>query len=77
MQALYRDKIKSNCFLLSISKPYSRKAVITAHNDRAVASGGKGGGGAKPANNFFKTPKLKAMLRADSFLSSFSELESR
>ena len=28
-----KDKIKSNCFLLSISKPYSGKAVITAHND--------------------------------------------
>ena len=33
IQDLNKDKIKSNCFLLSISKPYSKKAVITAHND--------------------------------------------
>ena len=30
MQDLNKDKLKSNCFLLSISKPYSGKAVITA-----------------------------------------------
>ena len=28
-----KDKIKSDCFLLCIWKPYSGKAVITAHND--------------------------------------------
>ena len=33
IQDLNKDKIKSDCFLLSISKPYSGKAVITPHND--------------------------------------------
>ena len=33
IQDLNKDKMKSNCFLLSISKPYSGKAVITAQND--------------------------------------------
>ena len=32
-QDFNKDKIKSNSFLLSISKPYSGKAVITAYND--------------------------------------------
>ena len=48
---------------------------------RAVASGGARGEIApplpKPANNFLKRPNLRARLRADSLLSSFSKLKSR
>ena len=33
IQDLNKDKIKSNCFLLSTSRPYSGKAVITVYND--------------------------------------------
>ena len=33
IQYLIKDKIKSNCFLMIISKPCSGKAVITAYHD--------------------------------------------
>ena len=50
------------------------------YNIRAVASGGQGGNCSpppKPANNFLKRPNLRARLRVDSSLSSFSKLKSQ
>ena len=48
---------------------------------RAIASGGGGKEAIppppKPADNFLKCPNLRARLRADLFLSSFSKLKSR
>ena len=41
IQDLNEDKIMSNCFLLSISKPYSGKAVMcSVHRGMFSTSGG-------------------------------------
>ena len=50
--------------------------------NRTVASGAGGGGKGdncqpKPAENFLKRPILRARLRAELFLSSFSKLKSQ